>query len=192
MIYILAGTNRSDSKTSDVVRIIEASYKNKKIPAEIMNLEVLNDVNIDSLYGAKTISPLKEMVGKLNTAQGIHLVVPEYNGGMPGVLKYFIDHFEYPKTFEWRPVCFVGLGGRFGGLRPVEHAQQIFGYRNGFQYPQRVFIQNVEKAMVDGKTSDQFLLKLLDEQVEGFAKFILALEGQGLDANSVNKAKGQL
>lgn len=191
MIYIIAGTNRPNSKTLQVAQIIGATYKQNSIPAEIMSLEALSDGAVLNAYskGDKSPPPIGNMIEKLNGARGFHLVIPEYNGGMPGILKYFIDHFDYPKTFEWRPISFVGLGWRFGGLRPVEHAQQIFGYRNGFIYPQRVFIQNAPKIVTEGHINDLETVKILEGQVLGFSKFILALEAAKLDANSVNKLK---
>jgi chromate reductase, NAD(P)H dehydrogenase (quinone) len=111
-------------------------------------------------------------------------VVPEYNGSFPGVLKMFIDYWKYPETFEFRPVAFVGLGTRWGGLRPVEHLQQVFGYRNAFVFPHRVFVSNVHSALKDGKFIDPMINDLLKTQARDFVKFIHALKHQGLDANS--------
>ena len=86
---------------------------------------------------------MKPLIDRIDRAEGLYLICPEYNGSYPGVIKTFIDYWSYPKSFEKRPVCFTGLGGVFGGLRPVEHLQQIFGYRNAFIFPERVFLQNV-------------------------------------------------
>ena len=76
----------------------------------------------------------------------------------------------------------MGLGGRFGGLRAVEQLQQIMGYRNGFIYPQRVFLQNISDLLSEGKISDPEILTLLNTQAEGFLKFISALEEKKLSA----------
>ena len=60
------------------------------------------------------------------TSDGVHLVTPEYNGGAPGVLKYFIDMLKFPEAFEQRPVAFTGLAaGQWGALRPVEQLAAI-------------------------------------------------------------------
>ena len=37
-------------------------------------------------------------------AEGLIVVTPEYNGSLPGVLKYFIDMLKFPESFEQRPV----------------------------------------------------------------------------------------
>jgi NAD(P)H-dependent FMN reductase len=86
-------------------------------------------------------------------------------------------------------VCFIGLGGLFGGLRPVEHLQQVLGYRNAFIFPQRIFLQNIFTNLKDGEITDSLLKSLLVKQAEDFQKFVLALEAVGLDANSINKLR---
>ena len=132
---------------------------------------------------------MKTAIEKLNSADGIHIVCPEYNGSYPGVLKYFIDHWKYPDTFEYRPLAFVGLGGRFGGLRPVEHLQGVFGYRNAFVYPERVFIFDVWNILKEGKITDAATMALMKSQVKGFKAFTRALCQAEIDANSRLKAK---
>ena len=40
-------------------------------------------------------------------------------------------------------MALIGIGGRYGGMRPVDHLSQIFAYRNAYVYPQRVFLFNI-------------------------------------------------
>ena len=54
----------------------------------------------------------------------------------------------FPESFEQRPVCFVGLAaGIWGALRPVEQLQAIFGYRNAYIFPERVFMPGIGKLL---------------------------------------------
>ncbi len=115
------------------------------------------------------------------------IVSSEYNGSYPGALKYFIDFWTYPDSFEFRAAAFVGLGGRYGGVRPIEHLQQVFGYRNCFTYPERVFLFNVWSLFKEGKISDATTLNLLRQQVTGFTKFTDALLTSGLHAQTRGK-----
>lgn len=107
-------------------------------------------------------------------ADGLVVVTPEYNGGMPGVLKYFIDMLEFPESFEDRPVCFIGIAaGMWGALRPVEQLQSIFGYRNAHIFPGRVFVPGVFKLIGDdGKLNDEKLIERLQKQAVGFVEFV--------------------
>ena len=112
-------------------------------------------------------------------AAGLHVVTPEYNGAYAGALKWWIDLLPFPQSFEGRPVAFVGVAaGEWGGLRPVEQLQQVFGYRNAIQYPKRVFIREVEdKLDANGILTDAEVADRLAAQAKGFAEFILRVHG---------------
>ncbi len=187
MIQILVATNRKDSRSDLLARNVQKKFKKVNIESEVMNLaSVAWDELNHNLYGADNMPPsMKPLVQKINEADGIYVVCPEYNGSFPGAVKTFIDYWEYPTSFEKRPVCFTGLGGMFGGLRPVEHLQQVFGYRNAFIYPERIFMQNVWSTLTpEGEVSNETVDGLLDQQVDGFGKFIKGLKDVGLHCNS--------
>lgn len=184
MKYIISGTDRTDSNSFKISLIIQKIYKDLGEEVEIIDLrEVKEHLHTGPHYGNAT-EALSISVNKVAGADGLIVVCPEYNGSMPGVLKYFIDHMKFPDSFEYRPVCFVGLGGMFGGLRPVEHLQQIFSYRNAFMFPLRVFVMNVWTAMKNGEIQDPKLLDLFVAQAKGFQAFTKALQVAKLDANS--------
>lgn len=187
MKYIVSGTNRPGARTLEVAKIIQRLFQEQGETTEIIDLRdvALGELGSEREYGAAPMpQAMSEAIRKLNSADGIVIVTPEYNGSMPGALKYFIDHWKYPDTFEFRPIALVGLGGRWGALRPVEHLQGVFGYRNAFIYPERIFISDVHKVVVDGKVTDPLLFKLMESQVRGFSAFTKALAHAGLDANS--------
>lgn len=192
MKYIIAGTDRPDSNTLKLSKYIQSVYQGLGEAVEIIDLkEMKSHLHSDLQYG-KPNEGLNIYLDKIAKSDGLIVVCPEYNGSMPGVLKYFIDHWRYPESFEYRPVCFVGLGGMFGALRPVEHLQQVFGYRNSFIFPERVFIMNVHKVLTsDGQIQDENIKKLLSKQAEGFQKFTQALSTFKIDANAVIEKRKQ-
>lgn len=185
MKYIISGTNRKDSRSYQVSLILQKMYAAENEKVEIIDLANLPLHTFGpETYGKDAPPGLKEAIDKVNKADGVIFVVPEYNGSLPGALKLFIDHWKYPESFEYRPVCFIGLGGMFGGLRPIEHLQQIMGYRNAFQYPDRVFLSQVFTQLKNGEIQDPIVMGLLKKQTQGFIKFCKALESQDLDANA--------
>lgn len=192
MKYIISGTNRPQSKTSEVCKILQALYKEEGEQVEVIDLAKVGLSEVSGAhYSENQPLAMQEAIKKVTQADGIIVVVPEYNGSMPGALKYFIDHWKYPDTFEFRPICLVGLGGRFGALRAVEHLQGVFGYRNGFIYPERVFLTEIGKTLIDGEIKNPFILNLLKIQTRNFIKFVAALQGAKLDANALLAAKLQ-
>ena len=112
MKYIISGTNRPNSKSAEVCKIMQALYLEQGEQAEIIDLALVGLKEVDGAqYGGNQPVSMQEAIKKVTAADGIIVVVPEYNGSMPGALKYFIDHWKYPDTFEFRPICLVGLGG---------------------------------------------------------------------------------
>ncbi|MBL8995107.1 MAG: NAD(P)H-dependent oxidoreductase, partial [Spirochaetia bacterium] len=106
-------------------------------------------------------------------ADGLVIVTPEYNGSMPGILKYFIDLLKFPESFEHKPVAFIGLGGRFGALRPVEHLMQVFSYRNAHLFPERVFISEIKKQMsANGELANDDIRSRLEGQSAHFVDYV--------------------
>lgn len=163
---------------------VQKLYKEQGETVELIDLAELNWGGLNhGAYGETQEPTWLKAIESVRVSDGLIVIVPEYNGSYPGALKYFIDYWKYPESFQGRPVCFVGLGGIFGGLRPVEHLQQVFGYRNSFIFPERIFLQNVWKLLDQGEIKDPILLDLLKKQVSGFQKFCKALKNEKLHAN---------
>lgn len=176
-IMIISGTNRHGSNCLKVARIVEAHYRTANIPAELFSLDQMPpEIFSPSSYATKppAFVPIQQRV--LHAA-GLHLIVPEYNGSFPGVLKYFIDMLKFPESFERKPVAFVGeAAGLFGALRSVEQLQLIFGYRNAYIFPERVFIPAVrDKITADGQLADSSIDARLAQQVREFSSFVSRL-----------------
>ena len=191
MKQVIVGTNRRNSRSRQVANLVQKIYQDLGEKVEILDLAELPMHELTGeQYGQQGLHPqLEGPVTTVTQSSGIIFIVPEYNGSMPGVLKYFIDHWKYPESFEHRPVCFIGLGGIFGGLRAVEHLQQVMGYRNAFVFPQRIFLQNVWTLMKDGQIGDKLIMDLLIKQAQDFQKFTKGIESVGLDANAINRER---
>jgi NAD(P)H-dependent FMN reductase len=179
VLTLIVGTNRPGSNTRKVAKNVEAIYAEVSVPLKVLDLAQLPpEIFSPSSYGAKPASfaPFADAVLQ---AEGLIVVTPEYNGGVPGVLKYFIDMLKFPESFEKRPVCFVGLGaGMWGALRPVEQLQMIFGYRNAFLYPERVFLPGIGELLNEqGAFADADITKRLRGQAEGFIDFVERQKG---------------
>jgi NAD(P)H-dependent FMN reductase len=178
MICLIVGTNRPGSNTRKVAAFVEEIYAELKVPLRVLDLAQLPpEIFSPASYAEKpkAFHPFAEAV---LLSDGLHVVTPEYNGGMPGILKYFIDMLKFPESFERRPVCFTGVSaGMWGALRPIEQLQAIFGYRNAYLYPERVFLPNIYDLLDDsGRLKDAELLGRLQAQANGFIDFVERLK----------------
>jgi len=178
MITLIVGTNRPGSNTRKVAAHIEEIYAGLKVPLHVLDLSQLPPEIFSPTSYAEKPRAFQPFADAVLNAAGLHVVSPEYNGGIPGVLKYFIDMLKFPESFSNRPVCFVGLAaGMWGALRPVEQLQAIFGYRNAYIYPDRVFLPTVNDRLDDrGRLNDEELLERLKTQANGFVDFVEKLK----------------
>jgi NAD(P)H-dependent FMN reductase len=178
MITLVVGTNRPDSNTKKVALEVRRIYEALGvIPGWLDLAELPAEIHSPAAYAEKPASFQRFSDGILN-ASGVVIITPEYNGGFPGILKYFIDMLKFPESFERRPVCFVGLAaGAWGALRPVEQLQQIFAYRNAFLYPERVVLPKIHDLLdADGRLTQLDLVDRLRAQASGFITFVNQLK----------------
>jgi NAD(P)H-dependent FMN reductase len=72
---------------------------------------------------AKRPAQLQATSATLKEADAMIVITPEYNHGLPGSIKHFIDwHFA-----EWqdKPVAAIGYGGLGGGIRAIENLRVV-------------------------------------------------------------------
>jgi chromate reductase, NAD(P)H dehydrogenase (quinone) len=182
MITLIVGTNRPGSNTRKVARHIEEIYASLKAPLHVLDLAQLPPEIFSPASYAEKPAAFRPFADAILRSAGLHLVTPEYNGSMPGVLKYFVDMLKFPESFERRPVCFTGVSaGIWGALRPIEQLQQIFGYRNAYVYPERVFLPQINNLLDEnGRLKDAELVERMKKQARGFVDFVERVQRTGL------------
>lgn len=179
-ITIISGTNRQGSNTLKVATHVAGLYTALGgVTASVLDLQDLPPDLLSPTAYAEKPPALQPLIDQILASDGLVVVTPEYNGSYPGVLKLFIDMWPYPEAFERRPVCYIGLAaGYWGGLRPVEQLQQVFGYRNAMQFCERVFFPGVHNTIDEnGAPQPGLASDLLTSQVNGFVNFIKMTKG---------------
>lgn len=102
---------------------------------------------------------------RVDAADAILIVTPEYNYAMPGSLKNALD-FLY-QEWNYKPVAFISYGGMSGGMRSVQMAKQVVTTLKMVPLAEAVNIHMVPKYIHDG----QFVP---DETLENNLKKVLA------------------
>ncbi|MEO8545922.1 MAG: NAD(P)H-dependent oxidoreductase [Betaproteobacteria bacterium] len=132
---------------------------------EIVGLDALAPFNQDT-----ESSPAPELVAfktAIRAADAILFATPEYNYGVPGVLKNAIDCASRPygdSAWVGKPVAVIGAStGQFGTVRAQLQLRQSFVFLNMHPVNQpEVMIGNAAKAFdSQGKLVDETSLKLL-------------------------------
>jgi chromate reductase, NAD(P)H dehydrogenase (quinone) len=176
-VTILSGTNRANSTTRQLVSSLEEIYASLgAIPVVVDLAQLPAGMCHPGMYeGEVRPAAFRPFIEAIEAADALVVCLPEYNGGMPGILKMFIDLLpDRDNILGGRPVAFVGIAaGQWGALRPIEQVAAVFTYRKSFIYPERVFIRDCED-MVDATgvlCLPDSLKRRLVEQAIRFSEF---------------------
>ena len=182
MITVISGTVREGNNSLKVARHVAGLYRDLEEKVELLDLAQLpGEAFSNAVFKEKPVQLEEEFTSKVLQADGLVVIVPEYNGSFPGILKHFVDLLPFPESFECRPVAFIGLaGGYYGALRAVEQLQMVFAYRNAFLFNRRVFIPSAYKIFnEEGEIDDGDLkerLKLQAVKFQAFTKAVNSLD----------------
>ena len=173
MITIIAATDRSNSYSNRLATIFSKKIEATGEQSQILDLSLIRNAMLaEGSYGdpGPEIEKLEQKF--IINPDRLVFVVPEYNGGFPGILKYFIDLCKQP-SFKGKKVCLVGIGaGRGGNLRGIEHLTGILHYLRCEVCSFKVYISSVQDFVSeDGEMKDDFTDKLLNEQLADFMSF---------------------
>ncbi len=110
--WILEQVNKSGGFDAEVLDLREYPmpfYEDAMPPSQIKDSAYKNEV-------------VRKWAAKISEADAYVIIAPEYDHGVPAVLKNSIDHL----FFEWhkKPLGFVSYGSA-SGARSVEHLRQI-------------------------------------------------------------------
>lgn len=182
-IHILSATDRPDSNALKVARYTD-QFLSKKARTKIFSLK---DFPLEDVVGGKyndKPSSVEEFNDKFLDADGFVFVIPEYNGGFPGILKLFYDYLPFPKAFQKTPICLIGeAAGAFGALRPVEQFSQLLIYRQAHIFPERMFIQRVNDSFDEEEgLSSEKMNTLWLQQLDRFPDFVEKIKAELINA----------
>jgi len=99
----------------------------------------------------------------VDDADGFVFVTPEYNYGIPAVLKNALDYLS--REWAWKPVGFVSYGHTSAGTRSVQHAKQVLAALRLVPTGETVAIR-IGYGIADGQVRQ-------DERLDGLASRLL-------------------
>lgn len=116
-IPVILGTGREGRHSENVARfVLEEVKKNPEIESELLDVR---DFRLPATDNTGKSETAKKFAEKINRADGLVVVAPEYNHGYPGELKLMLDMLY--KEYAKKPLGIVGVSaGGLGGVRMVE------------------------------------------------------------------------
>jgi len=126
----------------------------------------------------KPVEQVKQLKEKIESADGILFVTPEYNYSIPGVLKNAIDSASRPygsNSFEGKPGAVIGAStGSLGTSRAQYHLRQVLVALNVhlLNRPEVMVTFAEKKFDENGKLTDQATKELLQKLLSALDKWV--------------------
>ena len=156
-IPIILGSTRRDRQSPKVAKFVYNRLAARdNIQTEIIDLQELNLPIMEERLRFRNDPPpgLLDFSGKINRADSIVIVTPEYNNGYPGVLKNALDYLlpEYKR----KPFGVVTVsGGGFGGISCLAQLRLVIIGMGAFPIPASLPVSTVQNSFdADGNPKD--------------------------------------
>lgn len=116
-IPIILGTTRKGRASENVAKFVYGEVQKREgVETDLIDIRNLGFPTDDAGEAIKE----PKFSEAMNRADGVVLVVPEYNHGYPGMLKHVLDTNLKEYIHKAVGVCGVSAGG-FGGVRMIEN-----------------------------------------------------------------------
>jgi chromate reductase len=131
-----------------------------------------------------------DMAKKIEAADGIIIVTPEYNYSVPGALKNALDWLSRvsPQPFAGKPVAIqTASGGIFGGARAQYHLRQILVFLDAYVLNKpEVMVGQAPTKIENGKLVDATTRDFIVSQIASLAHLARQLR----DGASISRGDG--
>lgn len=176
MITILVGTDRKQSESRKIANFLQLVYNQLNQPSQILDLSEieaswLNNTQYNHQNLPDELTQLYQRY--FIEASHLHIVIPEYNGSYPGIIKYLIDvlscYPNYKTTFASLKATITGVAsGRAGNLRGIDHLLAVLMYLQVQVSTYNVPISSIYKKYNQQKQLEAETLDSLTLQAQKF------------------------
>ncbi len=164
MITIIAGTNRANSNTLIVANAYKKLLDEKSIDAQIFSLASVNVFERNDAFIQTENNFLK--------TEKVIIVMPEYNGSFPGILKLMIDNSDIKNVWYHKKILLTGVStGRAGNLRGIDHLTTSLLYIKAHIHPNRLPISVVHQLIENAELVDKSTLDIISTQLDEFIAY---------------------
>lgn len=167
-ILVILGSVRRGRNSERVARFVMTRLAAVDgLSAELVDLRELDLPIMEERLGRIDPTPahVAELGVKIEQADALVIVTPEYNHGYPGVLKNALDYFyaQYKRT----PVALVTVSdGGHGGVNAWAQLVTVLVHMGAIVLPKTVAVSNVDKSFAeDGTPLETSYIKRTDGMI---------------------------
>ncbi|WP_374468915.1 NADPH-dependent FMN reductase [Phenylobacterium sp.] len=171
-----AGSLRQGSLNRALLRAAQAlAPEGMAIAVFDLRAVPLYDGDVEAEGDPEGVAAFKRAIAE---ADGVIMVTPEYNHGVPGVMKNAVDWASRPPRgapLDGKPVGLIGASpGMTGSARGQSQLRQAFEFTNSpcMAQPELLVARAHEKFDAEGRLTDETTAKYLVRWLEAFAAFV--------------------
>lgn len=172
MITIFSGTNRPDNNTHRLAGAVAEIFRHSSMECQTYDLrELPKTVAFSEVFGARSPDFERVIAQYVQPVDKFIFVLPEYNGGFPGVLKLFLDAVE-PHHWYGKKAALIGLAaGRSGNLRGLDQLTNVLNYLRVNVLHFKPNLARISADASGGLVLSEEYRELLEMQAELFRSF---------------------
>lgn len=164
-IPVILGTAREGRMSEHAAKFIFAEVGQAGHETELIDVR---DYRISATNNTEEIPEAQKLSAKIEKADALIIVSPEYNHGYPGELKMFLDMLY--DQYAHKPVGICGVSaGPLGGGRMVEQLRQVMvelhmiPIREALYFPSVKTLFDDSGKIIDATVYRDRIKKFLDE-----------------------------
>ena len=172
----LAGSLRQDSYNRALLRAAQGLAPAGMVIEAFDLLPVpLYNGDVEAAGDPQGVAAMKAAIA---AADAVLFVTPEYNHGVPAVMKNALDWASRPPraaALDGKPVGIIGASpGQTGSARGQSQLRQAFEFTNSYAMPQPELLvfRAHEKFDAEGNLTDEATVRYLERYLEAFAAWV--------------------
>ncbi len=174
-IPILLGTARKERESARPARFVFEEIK-KQSDVDSALLDVRDFLSKETVPPWEDNNHIVEWKEKMFKADGLIVIVPEYNRGYPGELKILLDSLS--KEYRDKVVSLCGVSsGSGGGARVVEHIKPVFVELRMMITKESLMFPNVKELFdKEGKIKDHSYIEQAEKLFQSHFRLARCLQ----------------
>lgn len=173
MITIIIGTNAASNTTTAIANTYIRALETQKVAYQLADLQFMpTDFIHSNMYHDRSESFEAFQSKYLFPTEKYIIIIPEYNGGIPGIFKLMMDASDITKSWWHKKACLCGVAsGRAGNLRGLDNLTNILHYLKVDVLKNKLPISRINDFVDETGLSDIDTINLIEEQVAQFLRF---------------------
>ncbi|MFS4460194.1 NAD(P)H-dependent oxidoreductase [Bdellovibrio sp. HCB2-146] len=187
-VVVISGTNREGANSLKVAETMRELLLDEGAQVEVLDLAKVPPTTYSSQNYSHTPKTFQKKFDEpIAKAESIVVVVPEYFGSFPGILKTFFDYVQAP--LAGKSITLVGISaGKWGARNALAGFAETLTHRKAsVSGTSRINIENVESKVDETQVIDADIRKRMKSAAQEIVESMVAQRGEEVPVEKLQK-----